>query len=58
MKLKFLLESFDVDQEDSFGRTPLYEAIEEGNKKVVYELKNNGATNFGKYRLVRDLLFK
>lgn len=54
----FLLESFDVDQEDSFGRTPLYEAIEEGNKKVVYELKNHGATNFGKYRLVRDLLFK
>ena len=43
---------------DNSGKTPLYEALARKHKIVVYELKSNGAINFGKKNLVRNLLFK
>ena len=56
--IRFSKGDNSVDHLDSLGRTPLYEAISQKNKQIIYELKNKGAVNFGKKELVRALLFR
>lgn len=56
--LKNWLDLSAIDSVDCEGKTPLYEALEQKNKIVLFELRCKGASNFGSKNLLRKLLLK